>query len=89
MKEPKLAQKNKVLYKQFRVMHSEGKPIIGPTVIKKVQSFCNERKVTDRCTFLEGWLQNLNTSTSRTHTNAKLLYLVVQPRKGAIPKYHF
>ena len=36
MKEPKLAQKNKVLYKQFRVMHSEGKPIIGPSVIKKV-----------------------------------------------------
>ena len=27
-------------------------------IIKNVQSFCNEMKVTDRCTFLEGWLQN-------------------------------
>jgi ubiquinone/menaquinone biosynthesis C-methylase UbiE len=35
MNEPKLAQKNKVLYKWFRVMRSEGKPIIEPVIIKK------------------------------------------------------
>jgi hypothetical protein len=57
MNGPKLAQMNKVLYKQFRVMCSEGKPITVPMIIKKVQSFCNEMKVTDSCTFL--WLQNL------------------------------
>jgi hypothetical protein len=84
MNEPKLAQMNKVLYKRFRVTNSEGKTIIEPVIIKKVQSFCNEMKVTDRCTFLEGWLQNLNTSTCRTHTNGKLLYLVVQSSKGAV-----
>ena len=41
MNDPKLAQKNKVLYKRFRVMHSEGNPIIEPMIIKKVHSFCN------------------------------------------------
>jgi len=59
MNKPELVQKNKVLYKWFRVMRSEGKPIIEPVIIKKVQSFCDEMKVTDRCTFLESWLQNL------------------------------
>jgi hypothetical protein len=59
MNEPKLAQKNKVLHKWFRVMCSEGKPIIEPMIIKKVNSFCDEMNVTVRCTFLEDWLQNL------------------------------
>jgi len=59
MNEPKLVQMKKVLYKQFRVMCSEGKPIIEPMIIKKVQSFCDEMKVTERCTFLEDWLQHL------------------------------
>jgi hypothetical protein len=58
MNKPKLAQKDKVLYQWFRVMCSEGKPIIEPMIIKKkIQSFCDEMKVTDSCTFL--WLQNL------------------------------
>ena len=56
MNEPKVAQMNKVLYKWFRVMRSKGNPIIEPAIIKKVQSFCDETNVTDRCTFLEGWL---------------------------------
>jgi len=84
---PKLTQKNKVLYKVFRVMHSERKPITEPMIIKKVQSFCDEMKVNDRCTFL--WLQNINTSTCRTHTNGKLIYIVVQPSKGAVTKNYF
>jgi len=40
-------------------MRSERKPITKPMIIKKVQSFCDEMKVTERCTFLEDWLQNL------------------------------
>jgi len=59
MNEHKLVQMNKVFYKWFRVTNSERKPIIEPVIIKKVPSFCYEMKVTDRCTFLEGWLQNL------------------------------
>jgi hypothetical protein len=59
MNEPKLAQKNEVLYKRFTVTRSEGKPIIKPVIIKTVQSFCDEMKVNERCTFLESWLQNL------------------------------
>jgi hypothetical protein len=58
MNEPKVAQMNKV-YKWITVMCSEGKPIFEPVIIKKVLSFCDEMKVTDRCIFLEGWLQNL------------------------------
>jgi hypothetical protein len=46
-------------------------------IIKKVQAFCDEMKVTERCTFLEGWLQNLKTSTCTTHANGKLPYLVM------------
>ena len=48
MNEPKVVQMNKVLYKQFRVTCSKGKPVI----IKNIQSFCNEMNVTDRCTSL-------------------------------------
>jgi hypothetical protein len=59
MNEPKVAQMNKVLNKRFTVMCSKGKPIIEPAIIKKVQLFCNEMNIPDRCTFLEGWLQNL------------------------------
>jgi len=59
MNGPKLAEMNKVLYKQFRVKHSKGNPIIEPMTIKKVQSFCDEMNITDNCTFLECWLQNL------------------------------
>jgi len=70
-------------------MCSEGKPIIEAVIIKKVQSFCDEMKVTDRCPFLEGWLQKLNTSTCRTHTNGKLLYLVVQLHQGEVTKNYF
>jgi hypothetical protein len=40
-------------------MCSEGKPITEPAIIKKVQSFCDEMNVTDRCNFLGSWLQNL------------------------------
>ena len=40
-------------------MCSEGKPMIGPMIIDKVMSFCDEMKITDKCTFSEGWLQNL------------------------------
>jgi len=59
MNEPKVAQMYKVLYKRFRVTHSEGKPNFEPVIIKTVQWFGDKMNVTDSCTFLEGWLQNL------------------------------
>jgi hypothetical protein len=89
LNEPKVAQTNKVLNKQFTVMHSEGKPIIEPAIIKKVQSFCNEMNITDSCTILEGWLQNLKHQHLQDTYIGKPLYLVLQPSKGAVTKYYF
>jgi hypothetical protein len=40
---------------------SEGKPGTGPMTIEKAKSFDNEMKITDKCTFSESWLQNLDT----------------------------
>ena len=67
MNEPKVAQMNKALFKRFREMRSKGNPIIEPVIIKKVQSFCDETNVTDRGTFLEGWLQNLKKPAPAGH----------------------
>jgi len=35
LKEPKLVQLDKVLYKWFTAMHSKGKPVTGYTIIAK------------------------------------------------------
>jgi hypothetical protein len=43
----------------FTVIRSEGNPVSGLMIIEKSRSFCDEMKVIDKCTFLEGWLQNL------------------------------
>ena len=59
MYEPKITQMNKVLYKQFTVMHSEGKPSTEPMIIKKSSVTLWWMNVIDSCTFLEDWLQNL------------------------------
>jgi hypothetical protein len=58
LKEPKIAQLNKVLSKWFTAMHSEGKILTGPMMIEKAKSFYDEMETTDKCTFSEGWLQN-------------------------------
>jgi hypothetical protein len=34
-------------------MCSEGKPMIGPVIIEKAESFYDEMKVSDKCTFCE------------------------------------
>jgi hypothetical protein len=35
-------------------MCSEGKPLIGPMIIEKANSFYDKMKITDTCTFSEG-----------------------------------
>jgi hypothetical protein len=35
LKEPELAQLDKVLYKWFTAMHSKGKPVTGPVIVEK------------------------------------------------------
>jgi hypothetical protein len=37
-------------------MCSEGKPMTALTIIDKADSFYDEMKITDKCTFSEGWL---------------------------------
>jgi hypothetical protein len=42
LKEPKVAQLDKVLYKWFRAVHSNGKCLTGPMIIEKAKCFCDE-----------------------------------------------
>jgi hypothetical protein len=35
-------------------MNSEGKPMTGPMIIEKAESFYDEMKITDKCTHPEG-----------------------------------
>ena len=51
-----MAQFDKVLYKWFTAMHSEGKPVTGPMIIEKAKSFYDEMTITYKCTFSEGCL---------------------------------
>jgi len=50
--EPKLAQMDKVLYKWFTAMCSEGKPVAGPMIIEKANAFYDQIKITDKCSSL-------------------------------------
>jgi hypothetical protein len=43
MKEPTLSQLDKLLYKSFTAMHSDGKHVIGP-MINKAAKFCYGQK---------------------------------------------
>jgi len=38
---------------------SAGKFVAGRMIFEKAKYFCDEMKITDRCTFSEGWLQTL------------------------------
>jgi hypothetical protein len=40
----------------FAAIHSEGKTVTGPVTVQKTKSFYDEMKITDKCTFYEGWL---------------------------------
>jgi hypothetical protein len=54
LKNPKVAQLDKVLCKWFTAMHSEGNLVNGPRIIEKAKSFYEEMNITDMCTFSEG-----------------------------------
>jgi hypothetical protein len=41
-----LVQLNKVLYRWFTAVYSEGKPVVGPMKIEKGKSFYTEIKIT-------------------------------------------
>jgi hypothetical protein len=51
-----LWQLDKVLYKCLTAVHSEGKPMTGCMIIEKAKCFYGEIKITDNCTFSNGWL---------------------------------
>ena len=38
---------------------SAGKSVTGCTIFEKAKYFYDEMKITDQCTFSEGWLQTL------------------------------
>jgi hypothetical protein len=59
LKQPILAQLVKVLYQWFTAVPSKGKPMTGPILIEKVMPFYDKMKITDKCSFSDGWLQNL------------------------------
>jgi hypothetical protein len=61
LKQPKLVQLDKVLHEWFIAMRSERKPVNGPVIIEKAESFYNEMEITDKGTFSDSWLQNLDT----------------------------
>jgi hypothetical protein len=58
LKQPKLAELDKVLYKGFTAICSEGKPMTGPMIIEKSKCCYDEMIITGKCTVSEGWLQN-------------------------------
>jgi hypothetical protein len=64
-KKPKLVQLDKVLYKWFTAMHSEGKLMTGPMIIEKATYFYDYVKITGKCTctFYEGRTKKLPVRT--------------------------
>ena len=59
LKEPKLPQLEKMLYKWFKTLCSEVKRMAGPVIIEKAKSFYVEMKIIDKCTFSEGSTKKL------------------------------
>lgn len=49
--QPKLAQLDKVLCQWFTAIHSEEKPVTGPVIIEKANSFYDQIKITEKCMF--------------------------------------
>jgi hypothetical protein len=58
LKEPKLVQLDRALYRWFTAVRSKGKPMTGPVIIKKAKSFYDEMEVTDKYTFSKGGNKN-------------------------------
>jgi hypothetical protein len=76
LKEPKLAHLDKVC--KFTAMRSKGKPTTGPIVMEKVKCFYDEIKVTDKCKFCNGWLQNFKELRSVQVPSDNLEYLIIR-----------
>jgi len=38
-------------------MHSKAKPATGPVIIERAKALRDEMKITDKCTFSDGWQQ--------------------------------
>jgi len=49
LKEPEFAQLDKVLYKWFTAVHSEGNPMAGPMIVQKAKFFNDCLKITGKC----------------------------------------
>jgi hypothetical protein len=47
---------DEVLHKWFTAVHSKGKAMTGHIIIEEAESFYDEMKITDKCTFYKGWL---------------------------------
>jgi len=47
---------DRVLHKWFIAVHSRGKAMTGPMIIAEAESFDDEMKIIDKCTFFNGWL---------------------------------
>ena len=64
LKQPTLANLDKVLCKWFTAMHSEGQPMIWPMITEKANTFYDEIQITDKCTFSKVWMQNFKRTNS-------------------------
>ncbi|XP_066439178.1 large ribosomal subunit protein uL23m isoform X1 [Eleutherodactylus coqui] len=58
LKQPKLAQLDKIVYKWFSEMRSQGISVTGPMIIEKAKAFYAEMEITEKCIFSDGWLRN-------------------------------
>ncbi|KAM4018545.1 large ribosomal subunit protein uL23m isoform 1-T1 [Anomaloglossus baeobatrachus] len=58
LKQPKLAQLDKVVYSWFTEMRSQGIIVTGPMIIEKAKAFYAEMEITEKCIFSDGWLRN-------------------------------
>ncbi|XP_056382835.1 39S ribosomal protein L23, mitochondrial isoform X1 [Hyla sarda] len=58
LKQPKLAQLDKVVYRWFTDMRSQGITVTGPMIIDKAKAFYAEMEITEKCIFSDGWLRN-------------------------------
>ncbi|XP_073514846.1 large ribosomal subunit protein uL23m isoform X1 [Phyllobates terribilis] len=58
LKQPKLAQLDKMVYRWFSEMRSQGITVTGPMIIEKAKAFYAEMEITEKCIFSDGWLRN-------------------------------
>jgi len=68
-------------------MRSEAKPATRPVITERAKALCDEMKLTDKCTFSDGWQQNINEPAAagdiQTEYPSDYLY---SPSMGAIKR---